>query len=285
MQGKEPVVIDFRVRARNLADNPRGLIDELRGLSPRDRSQGALLVLDGIDFLAEELRKGDGAIAADFAVAIADLAASMRVLLLGLDPSALGRLLPGDNPLASLRRFRLPLLTSAEARELVQRVAGAVRVERALEDWVVTQSGGHPAVLRALMQGFTDAQFGKEAARVAPKDTLRFTQPVADALLSAAGTAQRAEVLSPILVIREVSAPLVQDAVRLVTEALRAFPEGAPPEGVLELGARLSLGSHPSVALETALDWGILRVGQGGQIEGGVPLLTTHVALEAPSAG
>jgi hypothetical protein len=182
-----------------------------------------------------------------------------------------------------LLRFRLPLLTSAEARELVQHVAGAVRVDRALEDWVVTQSGGHPSVLRALMQGFADAQFGKDAARVSPKDMLRFTQSVADVLLSAAGTAQRAEVLSSILVIREVSAPSVQDAVRLVTEALRAFPQGAPSEGVLELGARLSLAGHPSAALETALDWGLLRAGQGGQIEGGVPLLTTHLGLEAPA--
>jgi hypothetical protein len=280
LQGRDPWFIDFRARGRELTDNPSGLIDEIRGRAPSGGDREYLLVLDGIDFLATALAAVNPAVATQFATAIAETAQSMRVLCLGLDPSALGRLLPGDNPLVDLPRFRLPFPSRSEAKDLVHRMAGALRVDRALEDWVAQQSGGHPGVLRALLQSFVDAQFGKDVPRISTKEPLRHAAALADEITGASGAALRQALLASVLSTREAAAGTVADTWRLATAVFTEFSGATAPDSVLEAGSRLSLGVHPTLALETALDWGILRT-TDGQIEAGIPLLRTHVRHEA----
>jgi hypothetical protein len=282
----EPTIVDLRPRAREFASDPSGLVAWLRGLVVASPDRSRLLVLDSIDTLSAAVGAADAALATEFSAVIAEAASTMRVLCLGLDPTAVAHVAPTESALVDLPRFRLPYLSQSEATELVRRMASPLRVDGALESWLVAQSGGHPGVLRALLAQRAEAQFGKDVARVPTQDALHQDAAFAASLLGEAGAARRADALAPVLGTRDAASVHVADAWRLATEVLTALPESATTEDVLAAGARLSPApaSHPSVLLETLLDWGLLR-SSGGRLEAGIPLLATHLKLEASGGG
>lgn len=247
-----------------------------------------LLILDEFDTLCRTLGSGSEEDAYAFLIRLDAFRSGGRVICLGFDPLALRMLYPASNPLQDIPTFRLPYFSEDVARMYIERTLGSLRVTAAAVAAITYLSGGHPGTMLKLCDIAVCHALGVEQTPLGvPRDTqVDFPDALMTRMLSGARSQFRERALSQVLPSRAALGGAVPIAVAegwRAAAALSILDETTSRAEAEIATTNIGAGSgrDGAAVIEQLLDWGLLKARSDGSLTAGIPLLRTHLRLEA----